>query len=156
MVDGPLSPPHPPPPPPIALLPPIPTARASESKRESNRDDGIGRWNQGLLPGEEEGRSDQALPQAVFHCRSGLLSCPQVRPCPSTVKGELMTCSKHLNSNLFYAALGGLGQFGVITGARIALELAQTKVDLAPGMIHVQYMLMSLVMSYPKGELDKI
>ncbi|GMP59942.1 hypothetical protein CsSME_00023016 [Camellia sinensis var. sinensis] len=30
-------------------------------------------------------------------------------------KGELVTCSKHINSDLFYAVLGGLGQFGIIT-----------------------------------------
>ncbi|KAE9464459.1 hypothetical protein C3L33_03559, partial [Rhododendron williamsianum] len=30
-----------------------------------------------------------------------------------TGKGEFLTCSKHLNSELFYAVLGGLGQFGV-------------------------------------------
>jgi FAD/FMN-containing dehydrogenase len=29
-----------------------------------------------------------------------------------------------VNSDLFYAALGGLGQFGIITRARIALEPA--------------------------------
>ncbi|XP_073105816.1 cytokinin dehydrogenase 6 [Elaeis guineensis] len=45
-----------------------------------------------------------------------------------TGNGELVTCSEHLNSDLFYAALGGLGQFGVITRARIALEPAPTKV----------------------------
>ncbi|KAG2310744.1 hypothetical protein Bca52824_022301 [Brassica carinata] len=41
-----------------------------------------------------------------------------------TGKGEIVTCSKHMNSDLFYAALGGLGQFGIITRARIKLELA--------------------------------
>ncbi|XP_065023031.1 cytokinin dehydrogenase 4 isoform X1 [Musa acuminata AAA Group] len=39
-------------------------------------------------------------------------------------KGELLTCSTEENAALFHAALGGLGQFGVITGARIALEPA--------------------------------
>lgn len=33
-------------------------------------------------------------------------------------------CSPEENSDLFYGALGGLGQFGIITRARIALELA--------------------------------
>lgn len=44
-------------------------------------------------------------------------------------KGELMTCSALKNSELFYAALGGLGQFGIITRARIALEPAPKRVD---------------------------
>ncbi|KAG9455674.1 hypothetical protein H6P81_000182 [Aristolochia fimbriata] len=41
-----------------------------------------------------------------------------------TGKGEVVTCSKGHNSDLFHAVLGGLGQFGVITRARIALERA--------------------------------
>jgi cytokinin dehydrogenase len=38
----------------------------------------------------------------------------------------MVTCSRVMNSDLFYASLGGLGQFGVITRARIPLEPAQT------------------------------
>ncbi|KAF9619234.1 hypothetical protein IFM89_005788 [Coptis chinensis] len=45
-----------------------------------------------------------------------------------TGKGELLTCSKEKNSELFHGALGGLGQFGIITRARIALEHAPQKV----------------------------
>ncbi|KAF8393543.1 hypothetical protein HHK36_021787 [Tetracentron sinense] len=45
-----------------------------------------------------------------------------------TGRGELVTCSKHLNSELFYAVLGGLGQFGIIMRARIALEPAPNRV----------------------------
>nr|ADB45878.1 cytokinin oxidase/dehydrogenase [Bambusa oldhamii] len=41
--------------------------------------------------------------------------------------GEMVTCSKALNSDLFDAVLGGLGQFGVITRARIALEPAPSR-----------------------------
>ncbi|GLJ49865.1 hypothetical protein SUGI_1059630 [Cryptomeria japonica] len=41
-----------------------------------------------------------------------------------TGKGEIMNCSNDQNSELFYGALGGLGQFGIITKARIALEQA--------------------------------
>ncbi|XP_072998487.1 cytokinin dehydrogenase 6-like [Typha latifolia] len=41
-----------------------------------------------------------------------------------TGKGEAMTCSKNSNSDLFHAVLGGLGQFGIITRARIALQPA--------------------------------
>lgn len=35
-----------------------------------------------------------------------------------------MTCSEEQNAELFHAVLGGLGQFGIITRARIALEPA--------------------------------
>ncbi|KAJ4951062.1 hypothetical protein NE237_027894 [Protea cynaroides] len=45
-----------------------------------------------------------------------------------TGRGETMTCSKHMNSELFYAVLGGFGQFGIITRARIALDPAPTRV----------------------------
>ncbi|KAF6138216.1 hypothetical protein GIB67_011056 [Kingdonia uniflora] len=52
-----------------------------------------------------------------------------------TGKGELKTCSKEENSELFYGVLGGLGQFGIITRARIALEPAPESVVL----IHLSY-----------------
>ncbi|KAK9060816.1 hypothetical protein SSX86_021522 [Deinandra increscens subsp. villosa] len=45
-----------------------------------------------------------------------------------TGKGDLITCSKDMNSDLFYAVLGGLGQFGIITRARIVLDKAPTRV----------------------------
>ncbi|XP_071722754.1 cytokinin dehydrogenase 3-like [Rutidosis leptorrhynchoides] len=45
-----------------------------------------------------------------------------------TGKGNLVTCSKRNNSELFYAVLGGLGQFGIITRARITLEPAPKRV----------------------------
>nr|POE46622.1 cytokinin dehydrogenase 5 [Quercus suber] len=45
-----------------------------------------------------------------------------------TGKGELMTCSEEQNSELFHAVLGGLGQFGIITRARIPLEPAPQRV----------------------------
>ncbi|KAJ0978923.1 hypothetical protein J5N97_014397 [Dioscorea zingiberensis] len=41
-----------------------------------------------------------------------------------TGKGQVVTCSPGENADLFYGALGGLGQFGIITKARIALEPA--------------------------------
>ncbi|KAJ3686519.1 hypothetical protein LUZ61_015683 [Rhynchospora tenuis] len=44
-----------------------------------------------------------------------------------TGTGETLTCSREMKADLFYAALGGLGQFGVITRARIALEPAQKR-----------------------------
>lgn len=42
--------------------------------------------------------------------------------------GEMVTCSRDVNPDLFFAALGGLGQFGVITRARIRLEPASRRV----------------------------
>ncbi|XP_058727779.1 cytokinin dehydrogenase 3-like [Vicia villosa] len=45
-----------------------------------------------------------------------------------TGKGEFVTCSKQKNSELFHGVLGGLGQFGIITKARIALEAAPKRV----------------------------
>ncbi|RCV22615.1 hypothetical protein SETIT_4G234500v2 [Setaria italica] len=45
-----------------------------------------------------------------------------------TGMGEMITCSQDKNSDLFFAALGGLGQFGVITRARIALEPSPKRV----------------------------
>ncbi|XP_071721082.1 cytokinin dehydrogenase 6-like [Rutidosis leptorrhynchoides] len=41
-----------------------------------------------------------------------------------TGKGEVMTCSDQQNADLFNGVLGGLGQFGIITRARISLEPA--------------------------------
>ncbi|XP_068667817.1 cytokinin dehydrogenase 8-like [Aristolochia californica] len=41
-----------------------------------------------------------------------------------TGRGQLITCSARENSQLFYGVLGGLGQFGVITRARIVLQIA--------------------------------
>ncbi|XP_026662638.1 cytokinin dehydrogenase 6-like [Phoenix dactylifera] len=41
-----------------------------------------------------------------------------------TGKGEMVTCSEDHEPDLFFAVLGGLGQFGIITRARIALEPA--------------------------------
>ncbi|XP_014500389.1 cytokinin dehydrogenase 3 [Vigna radiata var. radiata] len=45
-----------------------------------------------------------------------------------TGKGESVTCSSQTNSELFHAVLGGLGQFGIITRARIALAPAPKRV----------------------------
>ncbi|XP_076957141.1 cytokinin dehydrogenase 3-like [Bidens hawaiensis] len=45
-----------------------------------------------------------------------------------TGKGDFITCSKNMNSDLFYGVLGGLGQFGIITRARIVLQKAPTRV----------------------------
>ncbi|KAL5572471.1 hypothetical protein UlMin_022068 [Ulmus minor] len=45
-----------------------------------------------------------------------------------TGKGDLVTASPNNSSELFHGVLGGLGQFGIITRARIALVKAPTKV----------------------------
>ncbi|EPS58008.1 cytokinin dehydrogenase 7, partial [Genlisea aurea] len=45
-----------------------------------------------------------------------------------TGNGDVLVCSDHQNSDLFYAALGGLGQFGIITRARILLQPVPDKV----------------------------
>ncbi|KAL8171238.1 hypothetical protein V2J09_023042 [Rumex salicifolius] len=41
-----------------------------------------------------------------------------------TGKGEIVICSQQRNSELFFSVLGGLGQFGIITRARILLQTA--------------------------------
>ncbi|KAH7557263.1 hypothetical protein JRO89_XS11G0091200 [Xanthoceras sorbifolium] len=41
-----------------------------------------------------------------------------------TGKGEVVTCSEKQNADLFNGVLGGLGQFGIITRARISLGAA--------------------------------
>lgn len=48
--------------------------------------------------------------------------------CVMSGKGEILTCSEEENSELFHAVLGGLGQFGIITRARISLEPAPHRV----------------------------
>lgn len=45
-------------------------------------------------------------------------------------KGEVVTCSENQNADLFHGVLGGLGQFGIITRARISLEPAPKMVKL--------------------------
>lgn len=42
--------------------------------------------------------------------------------------GEVLNCSAENNGDLFHGVLGGLGQFGIITRARIVLEPAPTMV----------------------------
>jgi cytokinin dehydrogenase len=41
-----------------------------------------------------------------------------------TGKGDTLVCNENQNSELFFATLGGLGQFGIITRARIVLQQA--------------------------------
>ncbi|CAN6275070.1 unnamed protein product [Urochloa humidicola] len=45
-----------------------------------------------------------------------------------TGTGEMVTCSQEKHADLFDAVLGGLGQFGIITRARIPLTLAPARV----------------------------
>ncbi|XWS65182.1 hypothetical protein CRYUN_Cryun05aG0069900 [Craigia yunnanensis] len=45
-----------------------------------------------------------------------------------TGRGEVITCSDKKNADLFYGVLGGLGQFGIITRARISLGPAEKMV----------------------------
>ncbi|KAK7263940.1 hypothetical protein RJT34_31539 [Clitoria ternatea] len=45
-----------------------------------------------------------------------------------TGTGEVVNCSAEHNGELFHSVLGGLGQFGIITRARIVLEPAPTMV----------------------------
>lgn len=45
-----------------------------------------------------------------------------------TGKGDVIVCSDSVNSDLFFGVLGGLGQFGIITRARIVLHEAPVKV----------------------------
>lgn len=51
-----------------------------------------------------------------------------------------MNCSSNSNADLFQAVLGGLGQFGIITRARIALEQAPNRVSTSkfPQMIPIR------------------
>ncbi|KAJ7537850.1 hypothetical protein O6H91_11G024400 [Diphasiastrum complanatum] len=45
-----------------------------------------------------------------------------------TGKGEIVICSKHQHADLFYSVLGGLGQFAIITKAKIRLHHVPPKV----------------------------
>jgi hypothetical protein len=54
-------------------------------------------------------------------------------------KGEFITCSKQNNSELFHGVLGGLGQFGIITRARIALEPAPKRVRTLLSLEKIDY-----------------
>lgn len=51
--------------------------------------------------------------------------------------GEVVNCSKEENVELFYSVLGGLGQFGIITKARILLEPAPTMVIMHSPLIFI-------------------
>nr|XP_043636859.1 cytokinin dehydrogenase 5-like [Erigeron canadensis] len=68
-----------------------------------------------------------------------------------TGKGEILTCDEDKNSELFHAVMGGLGQFGIVTRARIALEHSPHRVRWIrvlysnfSGFIHDQEYLISL------------
>lgn len=48
-----------------------------------------------------------------------------------------MTCTKQHNADLFYGVLGGLGQFGIITRAKISVEKAPKRVGKFSIIIYV-------------------
>lgn len=54
-------------------------------------------------------------------------------------KGEVVTCSENQNADLFHGVLGGLGQFGIITRARISLEPAPKMVSILYQCPHSLY-----------------
>lgn len=58
--------------------------------------------------------------------------------CLDSGKGEFLTCSPEQNPNLFYAVLGGLGQFGIINRARIVLAPAPKRVS-TYNKVHAAY-----------------
>nr|DAD44287.1 TPA_asm: hypothetical protein HUJ06_002517 [Nelumbo nucifera] len=45
-----------------------------------------------------------------------------------TGKGDILVCSETQNAELFFGVLGGLGQFGIITRARVPLQTAPDRV----------------------------
>lgn len=47
-----------------------------------------------------------------------------------TGEGEIITCDEHNQPDLYFGALGGLGQFGIITKARIILQPAPQRAKL--------------------------
>lgn len=63
-------------------------------------------------------------------------------------KGGMVTCSPKLNPELFYGVLGGLGQFGIITRARIALDHAPTRVCFIVSLFILKSITKKMVESY--------
>jgi cytokinin dehydrogenase len=61
-----------------------------------------------------------------------------------TGKGDIIVCSETQNSQLFFSVLGGLGQFGIITRARVVLQPAPDKVG------SLQLSKLSSSFSFPK------
>lgn len=56
-----------------------------------------------------------------------------------TGKGETVICSESVRSDLFFSVLGGLGQFGVITRARIPLQKAPDMVRFATLLLYYSF-----------------
>jgi len=71
-------------------------------------------------------RAFRGLPRRARHASA--LWIARLTPVRFAGKGEVVTCSEAENPDLFFGALGGLGQFGIITRARIALERAPQRV----------------------------
>ncbi|CAM0903740.1 unnamed protein product [Alopecurus aequalis] len=67
-----------------------------------------------------------------------------------TGNGEVVTCSPTESPDLFFAVLGGLGQFGIITRARILLQDAPPKVDYVEGfMVLNEHAIASSSIAFP-------
>ncbi|MED6224812.1 Cytokinin dehydrogenase [Stylosanthes scabra] len=100
-------------------------------------------WNDVMLAALEYGLTPLSFTDSLFTSVAGTLVNagvggqvfkfgPQISTAIEldviTGKGDHVTCSAKKNSKLFYAVLGGLGQFGIITRARIALGPAPKRV----------------------------
>ena len=73
--------------------------------------------------GKDFGGMKSAKPLAVI--RPALATSANVTELEVvTGKGETLVCSESQNSELFFATLGGLGQFGIITRARLPVQQA--------------------------------
>lgn len=75
----------------------------------------------------------------------------------------MVTCSENQNADLFYGVLGGLGQFGIITRARISLEPAPKMVMLENNTSHeewcstdfpVVHVFLIIILHFLTGEMD--
>ncbi|GER25175.1 cytokinin oxidase/dehydrogenase [Striga asiatica] len=106
------------------------------------------------------GISGQAFlhgPQIANVLQLELSSSPSPSHCLG--KGKLVTCSRNKNSELFFGVLGGLGQFGIITRARIILDKAPTKArwarlvynDFSSFRKDQEYLISSNVSNYVEG-----
>ncbi|KAJ8499848.1 hypothetical protein OPV22_010400 [Ensete ventricosum] len=69
------------------------------------------------------------------------------------VTGRMITCSDEKDSELFHGVFGGLGQFGIITRARIALEPAPKRGSLLDLDDHIRG---SFLVMEPRGKESKL
>ncbi|KAL7095967.1 hypothetical protein ACP275_10G056000 [Erythranthe tilingii] len=68
-------------------------------------------------------------------------------------KGELVTCSKNRNQELFFGVLGGLGQFGIITRARIVKWVRLLYSDFGTLTKDQEHLISSKASNYVEGFL---